>query len=113
MRDDEQLEDTENYNKAKCFPKYVGVHYYQNKIMWKSCLCYKQNLPNHSAAFEVNLKKNTVSGCKVILIQFFALISNLKSEFENLRRVFFYCLLYFLMPYCRFIWKYMNDVFCI
>ena len=57
----------------------------------------------HSAVFEVNLKINTESGRMVIFIQFFALISNLKSEFENLRRVFFYCLLYFLMPYCRLI----------
>ena len=35
------------------------------------------------------MKKNTGSGRKVILIQFFALISNLESELENFARVFF------------------------
>ena len=37
----------------------------------------------HSAALEVNLKKTTSSGRMVTVIQFFALISNLKSEFEK------------------------------
>ena len=35
------------------------------------------------------MKKNTGSGRKVILIQFFALISNLESELKNFARVFF------------------------
>ncbi len=35
------------------------------------------------------MKKNTGSGRKVILIQFFALISNLESELENFAPVFF------------------------
>ena len=53
----------------------------------------------HSAAFLCSiLKKNTASGCKVHLFQFFALISNLKSEFKNLRHVFFKCHFNFLMP---------------
>ena len=36
-----------------------------------------------------NWKKNTGSGRKVILIQFFALISNLESKLKNFPRVFF------------------------
>ena len=44
----------------------------------------------HSATFEVNFW-DPASGRKVIIIQYFALISNLKSELENLR-----C--YFLLP---------------
>ena len=56
------------------------------------------------------MKKNTAPGSKVILIQFFALISNLKSELKNLRHVFFYCHLYFLMTYCGLIVEHINDV---
>ena len=53
-------------------------------VIFSTCQLNRITLQVDSAASDVRLNKNTVSGCKVILIQFFAVISNLKSELENL-----------------------------
>ena len=47
----------------------------------------------------------------MFLIQFFALISNLKSELENFERVFFKWPLKFLMSNCHLIIKKYNNFF--
>ena len=47
----------------------------------------------------------------MILIQNFALNSNLKSKFQNLRHVFFKCSLNFSMPDCELIIQYISDFF--
>ena len=61
-------------------------------ISKQNCKLFQAKLGGmaHSATFEVSFW-DPASGRKVIIIQYFALISNLKSELENLR-----C--YFLLP---------------
>ena len=59
-------------------------------FLWKIVRMAEKYFPHHSAALPFKiLKKNGASGNKVFLIQFFMLISNLKSEFQCLRQVFF------------------------
>ena len=50
----------------------------------------------HIAAFLCYFfEKICASGSKIFIMYFFALISNLQSNFKKLRRVFFYCHFYF------------------
>ena len=64
----------------------------------------------HSAAVQLKkMNKNGASGFKVILIQFFALNSNLKSKFKNLRHVFFKCPFKFFMPDCELTILYFSN----
>ena len=66
----------------------------------------------HSAAVQLKkMNKNGASGFKVILIQIFALNSNLKSKFQNMRHVFFKWHFKFLMSDCEFIIWYFSIFF--
>ena len=53
----------------------------------------------------LNFERNTASGCKVFLMYFFVLISNLESKLKNLCRVFFKWHFKILIDYKKFnIW---------